>query len=231
MKAKPSVSYSSKSNRASILGQSKNKRSIAAPQPVFNASNIPCDSSMLKSSHLAAIQDNKLHLSVNYTTFQFQRLDDLSNVTYERYVGPTPESNWVIPGLLLVGAYPATQDDAETFDLLTSILKYGVTKFVCLQLEYKATGVTEDMWRNGQVFFFFYKVYFLNLNRSRFSKALRPYFDDVSVIVKNKSMFSALSGYNVVTEDRLSFVHFPIKDCDVTDDEKVFDNVLLMPIY
>ena len=50
-------------------------------------------------------------------------------------MGPTPESNWVIPGKLLVGAYPASQDDTETFELLTSILKLGVTKFVCLQLE------------------------------------------------------------------------------------------------
>ena len=50
-------------------------------------------------------------------------------------MGPTPESNWVIPGLLLVGAYPASQDDTETFELLTSILKLGVTQFVCLQLE------------------------------------------------------------------------------------------------
>jgi hypothetical protein len=52
-----------------------------------------------------------------------------------QYVGPTPESNWVIPGKLLVGAYPASQDDAETFELITSILKLGITKFVCLQME------------------------------------------------------------------------------------------------
>ena len=52
-----------------------------------------------------------------------------------QYVGPTPESNWVIPGKLLVGAYPASNDDTETFELLTSILKLAVTKFVCLQLE------------------------------------------------------------------------------------------------
>lgn len=52
-----------------------------------------------------------------------------------QYCGPTTESNWVIPGVLLVGAYPATQDDDETFDLLTSILKLGINKFVCLQQE------------------------------------------------------------------------------------------------
>jgi hypothetical protein len=41
----------------------------------------------------------------------------------------------VIPNVLLVGAYPASEDDMETFELITSILKLGVKKFVCLQLE------------------------------------------------------------------------------------------------
>ena len=54
---------------------------------------------------------------------------------HKQYCGPTPESNWVIPNHLLVGAYPASQDDAETFELITSILKLGITKFVCLQQE------------------------------------------------------------------------------------------------
>ncbi len=39
--------------------------------------------------------------------------------------------------------------------------------------------------------------------------------------MKNKSLFSTLTGKNVVSEDRLKFVHFPIKDCDVTDDISV----------
>lgn len=52
-----------------------------------------------------------------------------------QYCGPTPESNWVIPGVLLVGAYPASEDDNETFELLTAILQLGITKFVCLQSE------------------------------------------------------------------------------------------------
>lgn len=52
-----------------------------------------------------------------------------------QYCGPTPESNWVIPGILLVGAYPASQDDVETVDLITSILRLGITTFVCLQQE------------------------------------------------------------------------------------------------
>lgn len=41
----------------------------------------------------------------------------------------------MIPNILLVGAYPASQDDQETFHIITSILKFGVQKFVCLQQE------------------------------------------------------------------------------------------------
>lgn len=49
--------------------------------------------------------------------------------------GPTEESNWVIPGRLLVGAYPASVQDAANARILTSILSLGVTTFVCLQQE------------------------------------------------------------------------------------------------
>jgi len=130
-------------------------------------------------------------------------LEDSSTIDFNRYCGPTPESNWVLPGVFLVGAYPASQDDAETFDLLTSILKNGITKFVCLQQEYRAHGVTEAMWRNGL--------------------ALRPYYEDVVKLVNNKSKLDALKGYNIVDPDKLSFVHFPIRDCDITDDDRVLE--------
>ena len=56
------------------------------------------------------------------------------------YVGPTDESNWVIPGLLLVGAFPASTDDEENTHLLSSVLACNISTFVCLQLEY-AEGV------------------------------------------------------------------------------------------
>jgi protein-tyrosine phosphatase len=130
-------------------------------------------------------------------------LEDSSTIDFDRYCGPTPESNWVLPGVFLVGAYPASQDDAETFDLLTSILKNGITKFVCLQQEYRAHGVTEAMWRNGL--------------------ALRPYYEDVVKLVNNKSKLDALKGFNIVDPDKLSFVHFPIRDCDITDDDRVLE--------
>lgn len=53
--------------------------------------------------------------------------------------------------LLAVGAFPATLNDAETTTLLYSILAQGVSTFVCLQEEFVLRGVTEQLWRNGQV--------------------------------------------------------------------------------
>ena len=68
----------------------------------------------------------------------------------QKYIGPTTESNWVIPGVMMAGAFPATVDDDETNGILWSILELGITTFVCLQQEYQHTGVTEAMWRSGR---------------------------------------------------------------------------------
>lgn len=123
-------------------------------------------------------------------------------VPVNQYHGPTPESNWVIPGRLLVGAFPASSDDTETLYLLTAILKEKVNKFVCLQNEFRPTGVTEPMWRSGQ--------------------ALRPYFDDVEHIVRNRYHYGDL-WKDMATLEQLSFVHFPIEDCGVTNDDDVIE--------
>jgi protein-tyrosine phosphatase len=57
----------------------------------------------------------------------------------------------------------------------------------------------------------------------RSGHALRPYFRDVQMLVRNKAMFPDLQGYNIVDEDDLTFVHFPIRDCGVTDDGRVLE--------
>ena len=73
------------------------------------------------------------------------------------FTGPTEESNWVIPGRILVGAYPSALEDKLNNEILLSILRLGtpvretlaraapaiikcvaflsagVTTFVCLQ--------------------------------------------------------------------------------------------------
>lgn len=39
--------------------------------------------------------------------------------------GPTEESNWVLPGRVLVGAYPSSLEDKLNAEILTSILRLG----------------------------------------------------------------------------------------------------------
>lgn len=193
----PSSSPSSSTATASSSSSAKNKKPIRDISAPFQPSPRPTP------RFTPMTERDRPESRVDFLSTTFQALDSQENIIYDRYVGPTPESNWVIPGKLLVGAYPASQDDTETFDLLTSILKLGICKFVCLQLEYKS-GVPEQQWRNGQ--------------------ALRPYFEDLSLLVKNKQMFKVLADdENVCDHDQLNFVHFPIKDCSVTDDSGVFN--------
>ena len=79
------------------------------------------------------------------------------------YVGPTDESNWVIPGRLMVGAFPGMTDDFENERLLNSILNEGITTFVCLQREYDPNA-PEALWRAGV--------------------AIRPYFTSAVALAK-----------------------------------------------
>lgn len=90
---------------------------------------------VLDASINVAAQQNSNENNVDFRTHKFPALQSFHEIKQEEYVGPTTESNWVIPNLILVGAYPATQEDDETYEILTSILKLGIKKFVCLQQE------------------------------------------------------------------------------------------------
>lgn len=83
-------------------------------------------------------------------------MEPLDRVKRSAYCGPTDESNWVLPGRLMVGAFPGVADDFENDRILASLLDAGVTTFVCLQKEYDPFA-TEEEWRSGS--------------------AIRPYFD------------------------------------------------------
>jgi hypothetical protein len=115
-------------------------------------------------------------------------LPPVSSIDVSQWVGPTEESNWVIFPCLLVGAYPSSTHDPTNTAILTSLLKLGVTTFVCLQLEYQHEGVTEAQWRSGA--------------------KLRPYIFDAIKLVDTlpASFFSAEKGKPA----GLEFVHFPI---------------------
>lgn len=110
------------------------------------------------------------------------------------YRGPTDESNWVIPGKLMVGAYPASLDQALHERQLSSILDLGIRTFVCLQREYDGKA-TEWQWKTG--------------------KRIRPYIHDAATMLGRHTK----SG----RRDEVKFVHCPIVDCDTTADEIIVE--------
>jgi len=134
----------------------------------------------------------------------FPELESFSTIAAraEDYCGPSDESNWVIPGLLLVGAFPGVTDDDENWDLITSILGLGITTFVCLQDEYSDDAPEED-WRQER------------------NGAIRPYFRDVREIVKQVEEAPDDFPNIHITSSDLHFVHFPIIDCDIAEDHSV----------
>jgi hypothetical protein len=119
------------------------------------------------------------------------------------YRGPTDESNWVLHGRLLVGAYPADVSDAVTETTLRGILELGITTFVCLQAEYQHTGVTELAWRTG--------------------KALRPYPYDAARLLPHVRWPSPDRCHAKKPSGAINFIHFPIRDCSVANDTRVLE--------
>ena len=49
---------------------------------------------------------------------------------------------------VLAGAFPATLDDEETGEIMSTLIKLGITAFVCLQAEF-SLDEEEASWRMG----------------------------------------------------------------------------------
>jgi len=165
-------------------------RQLAAPQFSFEKtdsnSSIVLDDDLYEGYYLDA---------VGHWNYDFDALDEEESIIYDTYVGPTPESNWLIPSRIMVGAFPASEDDNETDELISSLLFSRVSTFVCLQQEYQV-HVTEQDWREG--------------------RALRPYFKDAKSIAEK---FQGTIYADIVCPPTgLRFIHFPIVDCSISDD-------------
>ena len=63
-----------------------------------------------------------------------------------------------------MGAFPATLDDEETYQILGTFLGLGITTFVCLQAEFRLEEREAD-WRGGV--------------------GLRPYIHDATAILSS----------------------------------------------
>jgi len=144
----------------------------------------------------------KRTITVDFTTTVFPGLIPLNEINREDIFGPISESNWVVSGKLIAGAFPGFTDDLENTNSLIKILNCGVTKFVCMQEEYNI-AVKEEDWRK---------------NFPRKTSIVRPYFADVQRIMENKALHPILNTEAV----NVTFEHCPIKDCGIIADDIVF---------
>ena len=135
-------------------------------------------------------------------------LPSLEHVQKHRkdYRGPISESNWVIPGHLLVGAFPASPNDEDTLNNLYSILMHGITSFVCLQEEYNP-NVTPQQYKNNI--------------------GIRPYFKDLLHITSKVESYRQVKNIpyfnpTIAKPEDVQFLHFPIKDCKIAHDSQVY---------
>ena len=161
--------------------EEKTTRELAAPIPI----------SLIVNAIESAI--------ANYSIADFKNLPPIDEVKKEDYYGPIGESNLVIPGSLIVGAFPGSAYDTENTNNLINILNCGITMFVCMQLEYNPDA-PEYMWRTT-------------------GKSIRPYFKDVQKIMENKHEYASL----IAETGMPTFVHCPIRDCSIVADDVVFN--------
>lgn len=113
-------------------------------------------------------KEEKIELKTNI--FTLPNLPKIEEIFTEVFRGPYAYSNWVIPGSLLVGAYPRSKN-------LPFILPTGVTKFICLMED-------KELQRHGDYF---------NYNVIKSVKDPKNY----------------------------SYIHFPIQDHGIVDDNTI----------
>lgn len=114
--------------------------------------------------------------------------NEFRNDLNPEFQGPLDDSNWLIPGILLVGGYPASGhgDVWSTNFYQRKLLEAGITTFVCLNNEY---GENETHPAYAE------KKSYGRLFGTEGLPSLSPRF--------NKD---------------LNFIHFPIKDMDIRRD-------------
>jgi len=166
----------------------KRSRSIHAPfQDLYERTN--SIQYILKDEKI----DEELDEEFENIKYSFGTINLNDHIDEKEYAGPTNESNWVVKGKLIVGAYPGYVNDVENEETLTKILNCGVSIFVCLQEEYD-NNISDENWKN--------------------LIGLRPYFKDVEKMIYNKEQYPKLT--SCVT--KVSLIHEKIKDCDIIDD-------------
>ena len=134
---------------------------------------------------------------IDYTTVTFPDLPTNEEIKYLNFQGPLNESNKVVEGIY-AGAFPGHIGEVNNDMSLIQILNYNINKFVCLQKEYPKPHEKKWWGING----------------------IRPYFDDVQRILKNKNKYPMLD--SVVNQ--ATFEHLPIQDLNIGMD---YDIIML----
>lgn len=165
-------------------------RDIAAPFQEHSAAAACHGESVIVEEKSREEKFEEEFRNIKYSFGTIRITDKFDRLEYE---GPTDESNWVVKGKLMVGAYPGDINDKKNEELLTKILNCGVTTFACLQEEYD-NEIAEPIWRDNM--------------------GLRPYFKDVEKMISNKTNYPCLT--TPVTHT--NFVQLKIKDCNIVDD-------------
>lgn len=129
--------------------------------------------------------------------FQLPPLPPLNDKLHLQMRGPTLASNWVIPGMVMQGAYPGALDDRDNDRQLKTILARGVDTFVCLQMELDE-DMPEEIWRTG--------------------RELRPYFIDARRLSKKPLVWRHLPIMDGNAADDDEVLETLI--CDLVDDVK-----------
>ncbi len=128
------------------------------------------------------------------------KLEPIKDMSFSplRYRGPTTESNWVILDRLMMGAYPASTNDDQHYEISRRLLNCGIRTYVCLQDEYDHMA-TQNQWRSG--------------------KRIRPYIYDAAEMLRTGESFSLEKDGSKTLE----MLHVAIKDCSITMDKLVQD--------
>jgi predicted protein tyrosine phosphatase len=181
-------------------------RDIAAP---FQSSEKMTIDELIRLEELGRIQtriassDDIVQPNMSKEYIVINALEAIADLKKENYFGPHKESNWVIPGRLIAGAYPADKDIEKTEENLLVILQTGVTHFVCLQSEYNPDATEESV---------------------QSEKNIRPYMNDLTRMFSGNAVVPAVAEAMKtlpITIDDIEFIHVPIKDCNIINDTEV----------
>jgi len=136
-------------------------------------------------------------------------LSPITSITPEVYRGPTPWSNWLIPGKVLTGCYPGAVDDETQIENILALLGVGIDCIVCLQNEMDH-NTPRNKWSKGS------------------RRWLRPYIDDMRYVAeelhKERGDPEVSSG-----KERIVLIQVNMIEGDTVDDgvmDKVMKTIL-----